>query len=193
MKNSKTCPSCRAACPQSALIRVFFNTSLSDPSQADTESLRAKLDAVEERLTSATKQNKTLEGELRNYKEKQLSLKTMVSTLDELYKRSNHHAKTLMAQLKDYDAQKAKADALSTKVAELSSHIEQMRQIDRMLGSSAQEIESLITPETTGKTLAFLVVTLKRELAECESKKSQIFSTNCKLNHMVKQKGLEIE
>lgn len=193
MANSRTCPSCRAACPPSALIRVYFTTALTDPSMRDLESVTGKLQAAQETATKLTAENESLKHEVVKVSDKQKNLKKLVSTLDEMNKRKDHVLKYQKTQLLDYAAQKAKADALSRSVKELTSKTEQMSRIETMMASSASDVEAMLAQSPCPKTLAFLVVNLKRELATAEAKKSEMFSSNCCLNNKVKNQSQKIE
>ena len=190
--NSRTCPSCRAACSASALTRLYFTTSLGDQSLRDIDSVTDKLLAAQESSARLQHEVTTLKTELTKLNDKQKNLKKLVSTLDEMNKRKDHILKYNELQMKDYEAQRAKAAALSKEVAELSAKVDQMSRIETILNSSVADAEEL-TKGQCSKTLAFLVVNLKRELAAAEAKKNEMFSSNCSLNNRVRSQTNKIE
>lgn len=191
--NSKTCPSCRAVCNPSALIRIYFTTALADLSMRDLDSVTDKLLATEEKAAKLRKENASLQEKLTRLEGKQKDTKNMVKIMDEMNKRKDHLMMVQASQLKDYQATKARADALSVQVKELSAKVTQMSKIETVLNSSAKDADELVSRETCLKTLAFLVVNLKRELSSAEAKKSEMFSNNCCLNNQVKSQSNTIE
>lgn len=193
ISTSRTCPSCRAACTPSALVRLYFTTSLGDMSVRDIDSVTDKLVAAQETTARLRHENETLKVEVTKVKEKQSNLKKLVSTLDDLNKRKDHTIKYQSTQMKDYSAQKAKADAMTKQVAEMSSKLHQMKGVETIMNSSVADAEALLAQGQCPKTLAFLVVNLKRELATAETKKSEMFSSNCSLNNKVKGQSQKIE
>lgn len=191
--NSRTCPSCRAACTSSALVRLYFTTSLADMSQRDIESVTDKLVSAQETVAKLRQENVTIKSELATATDSKKTLKKLVSTLDEMNKRKDHLLKYQTTQMKDYAAQKAKADAMSKKVSEMTLKLSQMKLVETMMNASAADVEALLAEGQCPKTLAFLVVNLKRELATAESKKNEMFNSNCGLNNRVKGQNLKIE
>lgn len=159
----------------------------------DLESVTDKLTAAQETAARLTTETESLKSELAKVSDKQKNLKKLVSTLDEMNKRKDHLLKFQKTQLQDYNAQKAKADALSRSVKELATKNEQMTRIESMMSSSVSDVEAMLAEGPCPKTLAFLVVNLKRELATAEAKKSEMFSSNCCLNNKVKNQNQKIE
>lgn len=193
ISNSRTCPSCRASCTPSALIRLYFTTSGGDPSLRDLDSVTDKLIAAQEATAKLRTENEALRNDVIKAMDKQKNLKKLVSTLDEMNKRKDHLLKCQTTQMKDYAAQKAKADAMSKKVAELQGLVSQMKSIESIMNSSAADVESLLSQEQSFKTLAFLVVNLKKELASAVTKKNEMFSMNNQLNNRNKSQAHKIE
>lgn len=190
---SKTCPSCRAVCTMSALIRIYFTTSLADLSMRDLDSVTNKLLSAQEQVAKLKTDNESLKEKLNKMVDKHKDMKNMVSTLDDMNKRKDHLIKMQSSQLKDYSAQKARADSMAHSTQELTAKVAQMTRIEAMMNSSAAAVEQMIASETCFKTLAFLVVNLKRELATTQAKKSEIYSSNCCLNNKLKHQNQAIE
>lgn len=190
---SKTCPSCRAACPLSALIRIYFTTSIADLSMRDLDSVTNKLLSAQEQVAKLKTDNESLKEKLTKMLDKHKDMKNMVSTLDDMNKRKDHLIKMQSSQLKDYSAQKARADSLANAMQELTAKVAQMSRIEAMMSSSVPAVEAMVASETCLKTLAFLVVNLRRELATTQAKKSEIFMSNCGLNNKVKHQTQTIE
>lgn len=193
ISNSRTCPSCRAACTASSLVRLYFTTSLADTTVRDIDSVTDKLMAAQETSARLRQENESLKADVVKITEKQKNLKKLVSTLDDMNKRKDHLMKYQTTQMKDYSAQKAKADALSKQVEEMSTKLSQMKTMELMMNSSTTDVEAMLAQGQCPKTLAFLVVNLKRELAAAEMKKSELFSANCALNNRVKGQNHKIE
>lgn len=166
---------------------------MADPSLRDLDSVTDKLLAIQEAAAKLKAENDSLKGEVSKVTDKQKNLRKLVSTLDEMNKRKDHMLKYQTTQMKDYTAQKAKADAMSQQVSELSAKINQMSRIETLMSSSAEEVEHMLAQDTNPKTLAFLVVNLKRELNNAVTKKNEMFSSNCCLNNKVKSQSQKIE
>lgn len=193
INTSKTCPSCRAACSMSALIRVYFTTTLSDTSARDIESVTDRLVAAQEKLAKLKQDNQELTQKLEVYAKRNRDMKNMVSTMDEMNKRKDHLIKLQSTQLKDYDAQKARADSQSKATAELRTKLSQMSRIEAVMNASAAEVETMLATETCSRTLAFLVVNLKKELATSDAKKNGLAHTNGCLNNRLKELQKEVQ
>lgn len=144
-------------------------------------------------------ENSKLKEEIANMKKtvdesvkKRDDMAQMVSTLDALHKKDNFIIRMYQKQLGDYEMQKARAESLAIEMNQLRGKVDQMKTIEAMISSSAEEVEHIISTQCS-KTLAVLVVNLKRELRNAETRKNEMRTTNQNLNSAMKMQADKIE
>ncbi|XP_017079292.1 E3 ubiquitin-protein ligase TRAIP [Drosophila eugracilis] len=174
LDRSKTCPQCRNKCTTRNIFRVYFNLANLDVSRIDVGSLQEQLDNAKLSLKMVEKERSKDEQALKNLKEIQKKCLKTVAGLEQKVQKKDFLISSYAEQISVLKNDVNVVDALRKENKSLKAQIQGMEGVSAILAAGSADAERLLKNESDPHVLANWVSTLKRELRQCESKKTEL-------------------
>ncbi|XP_017115442.1 E3 ubiquitin-protein ligase TRAIP [Drosophila elegans] len=174
LDRSKTCPQCRNKCTTRNIFRVYFNLANLDVSRIDVGSLQEQLDNAELSIKMIEKERTKAEQQMRNLKETQKKCLKTIAGLEQKVQKKEFLISSYAEQISILKSDALVVDGLRKENKSLKSQIQAMEGISAILSAGSADAERLLKNESDPQVLANWVSTLKRELRQCESKKTEL-------------------
>ncbi|XP_016969970.1 E3 ubiquitin-protein ligase TRAIP [Drosophila rhopaloa] len=174
LDRSKTCPQCRNKCTARNIFRVYFNLANLDVSRIDVGSLQEQLDNAKLSMKMIEKERNKDEQQMRNLKETQKKCLKTIAGLEQKVQKKEFLISSYAEQISMLKNDALVVDGLRKENKSLKSQIQAMEGISAILTAGSADAERLLKNEADPHVLANWVSTLKRELRQCESKKTEL-------------------
>ncbi|KAI8038838.1 E3 ubiquitin-protein ligase TRAIP [Drosophila gunungcola] len=174
LDRSKTCPQCRNKCTTRNIFRVYFNLANLDVSRIDVGSLQEQLDNAKLSMKMIEKERSKDEQQMRNLKETQKKCLKTIAGLEQKVQKKEFLISSYAEQISILKSDALVVDGLRKENKSLKSQIQAMEGISAILSAGSADAERLLKNEADPHVLANWVSTLKRELRQCESKKTEL-------------------
>ncbi|XP_016941228.3 E3 ubiquitin-protein ligase TRAIP [Drosophila suzukii] len=174
LDRSKTCPQCRNKCTTRNIFRVYFNLANLDVSRIDVGSLQEQLDNAKLSMKMIEKERSKDEQQMRNLKETQKKCLKTIAGLEQKVQKKEFLISSYAEQISILKSDAHVVDGLRKENKSLKSQIQAMEGVSAILAAGSADAERLLKNEADPHVLANWVSTLKRELRQCESKKSEL-------------------
>ncbi|KAH8254848.1 hypothetical protein KR032_012452 [Drosophila birchii] len=174
LDRSKTCPQCRNKCSTRNIFRVYFNLANLDVSRIDVGSLQEQLDNAKLSMKMVEKERHKDEKQIRDLKDTQKKCLKTIAGLEQKVQMKDFLISSYAEQIKILKSDAQVVDGLRKENKSLKSQIHAMEGVSAILEAGSADAERLLKNESNPHVLANWVSTLKRELRQCESKKSEL-------------------
>ncbi|XP_016958713.1 E3 ubiquitin-protein ligase TRAIP [Drosophila biarmipes] len=174
LDRSKTCPQCRNKCTTRNIFRVYFNLANLDVSRIDVGSLQEQLDNAKLSMKMIEKERSKDEQQMRNLKETQKKCLKTIAGLEQKVQKKEFLISSYAEQISILKSDAQVVDGLRKENKSLKSQIQAMEGVSAILAAGSADAERLLKNEADPHVLANWVSTLKRELRQCESKKTEL-------------------
>ncbi|XP_017014968.2 E3 ubiquitin-protein ligase TRAIP [Drosophila takahashii] len=174
LDRSKTCPQCRNKCTTRNIFRVYFNLANLDVSRIDVGSLQEQLDNAKLSMKMIEKERSKDEQQMRNLKETQKKCLKTIAGLEQKVQKKEFLISSYAEQISILKSDAHVVDGLRKENKSLKSQIQAMEGVSAILAAGSADAERLLKNEADPNVLANWVSTLKRELRQCESKKTEL-------------------
>ncbi|ALC42581.1 nopo [Drosophila busckii] len=174
MDRSKTCPQCRNKCTTRNIFRVYFNLANLDVSHIDVGSLQEQLDNAKLAMKMKEQEHKKADQQVKELKETQKKCLKTIAGLEQKVQKRDFTLSSYVEQISILKNDARVVDELRKENKNLKQQIHTMESISAILTAGSAEAEALLKNETNPHVLANWVSTLKRELRQCETKKTEL-------------------
>ncbi|KAH8357808.1 hypothetical protein KR200_009669 [Drosophila serrata] len=174
LDRSKTCPQCRNKCSTRNIFRVYFNLANLDVSRIDVGSLQEQLDNAKLSMKMIEKERHKDEQQIRDLKDTQKKCLKTIAGLEQKVQKKEFLISSYAEQISILKSDAQVVDALRKENKSLKVQIQAMEGVSAILAAGSADAERLLKNESNPHVLANWVSTLKRELRQCESKKSEL-------------------
>ncbi|KAM8712760.1 hypothetical protein ACLKA7_013142 [Drosophila subpalustris] len=174
LERSKTCPQCRNKCTTRNIIRVYFNLANLDVSRIDVGSLQEQLDNANLAMKMKEQECHKVEAQMKDLKETQKKCLKTIAGLEQNLQKKDFVVSSYVAQIKLLKSDAQVVDQLRKENKSLKQQIHTMEGVSAILTASAADADRLLKNEANPHVLANWVSTLKRELRQCETKKTEL-------------------
>lgn len=174
LDRSKTCPQCRNKCTTRNIFRVYFNLANLDVSHIDVGSLQEQLDNAKLSMKMVEKERNKDEQQIRDLKETQKKCLKTIAGLEQKVQKKDFLISSYVEQIGVLKSDAHVVDGLRKENKTLKSQIQSMEGISAILAAGSADADRLLKNEADPHVLANWVSTLKRELRQCESKKTEL-------------------
>ncbi|XP_043642644.1 E3 ubiquitin-protein ligase TRAIP [Drosophila teissieri] len=174
LDRSKTCPQCRNKCTTRNIFRVYFNLANLDVSRIDVGSLQEQLDNAKLSMKMVEKERNKDEQQIRDLKETQKKCLKTIAGLEQKVQKKDFLISSYVEQISILKSDAHVVDGLRKENKSLKSQIQAMEGMSAILAAGSADADRLLKNEADPHVLANWVSTLKRELRQCESKKTEL-------------------
>ncbi|XP_022218428.1 E3 ubiquitin-protein ligase TRAIP [Drosophila obscura] len=174
LDRSKTCPQCRNKCTTRHIWRVYFNLANLDVSRIDVGSLQEQLDNANLAVKMKEKEYNKVELQLKELKDTQKKCLKTISGLEQKVQKKEFLISSYVEQISLLKSESQLLDGLRRENKSLKLQIQSMEGISAILAAGSADAELLLKNEANPHVLASWVSTLKRELRQCENKKTEL-------------------
>ncbi|XP_039482509.1 E3 ubiquitin-protein ligase TRAIP [Drosophila santomea] len=174
LDRSKTCPQCRNKCTTRNIFRVYFNLANLDVSRIDVGSLQEQLDNAKLSMKMVEKERSKDEQQIRDLKETQKKCLKTIAGLEQKVQKKDFLISSYVEQISILKSDAHVVDGLRKENKSLKSQIQAMEGMSAILAAGSADADRLLKNEADPHVLANWVSTLKRELRQCESKKTEL-------------------
>ncbi|KAH8290845.1 hypothetical protein KR054_006403 [Drosophila jambulina] len=174
LDRSKTCPQCRNKCSTRNIFRVYFNLANLDVSRIDVGSLQEQLDNAKLSMKMVEKERQKDEQQIRDLKDTQKKCLKTIAGLEQKVQKKDFLISSYAEQISILKSDAQVVDALRKENKSLKVQIQAMDGVSAILAAGSADAERLLKIESNPQVLASWVSTLKRELRQCESKKTEL-------------------
>ncbi|EDV36064.1 uncharacterized protein Dana_GF12143 [Drosophila ananassae] len=174
LDRSKTCPQCRNKCTTRNIFRVYFNLANLDVSRIDVGSLQEQLDNAHLALKMKEKEYGKIEQQMREQKDGTKKFLKIVAGLEQKVQKKDFLISSYVEQINILKNEHTILDALRKENKSLKLELNSVEGMSAILAAGSADTERLLKNESNPQVLANWVTTLKRELRQCESKKSDM-------------------
>ncbi|SPP75899.1 E3 ubiquitin-protein ligase TRAIP [Drosophila guanche] len=174
LDRSKTCPQCRNKCTTRHIWRVYFNLANLDVSRIDVGSLQEQLDNAHLAVKMKEKEFNKVEQQLKELKDTQKKCLKTIAGLEQKVLKKDFLVSSYVEQISLLKSEAQLLDGLRRENKSLKLQIQSMEGISAILAAGSADAELLLKNEANPQVLASWVSTLKRELRQCENKKSEL-------------------
>lgn len=174
LERSKTCPQCRNKCTTRNIIRVYFNLANLDVSRIDVGSLQEQLDNANLAMKMKEKECHKVETQMKDLKETQKKCLKTIAGLEQKLQKKDFVVSSYVTQINLLKNDAQVVDQLRKENKTLKQQIHTMEGVSAILTAGAADADRLLKNETNPHVLANWVTTLKRELRQCETKKTEL-------------------
>ncbi|XP_034478206.1 myosin-11 isoform X2 [Drosophila innubila] len=171
---SKTCPQCRNKCTTRHIIRVYFNLANLDVSRIDVGSLQEQLDNANLAMKMKDKEYNKVETQMKDLKATQKKCLKTIEGLEQKLQKKDFLVGSYVAQINMLKNDAQAIDQLRKENKSLKQQIQTMEGVSALLTAGAADADRLLKNEANPHVLANWVSTLKRELRQCETKKTEL-------------------
>ncbi|KAH8401637.1 hypothetical protein KR009_006945 [Drosophila setifemur] len=171
---SKTCPQCRNKCTNRNIWRVYFNLANLDVSRIDVGSLQEQLDNANLFMKMKERECGKAEQQMRDLKETQKKCLKTIAGLEQKVQKKDFLISSYVEQISILKSDSLVVDGLRRENKSLKNQLQAMEGVSAILAAGSADTERLLKNEGNPEVLANWVSTLKRELRQCESKKSEL-------------------
>lgn len=174
LQRSKTCPQCRNKCHEKTLIKVYFNIAATTEGLEDSTTLLHKLDTMTLSVREKEKKLKEFEEKDALYKSERKKMKKTLTILEDMIKSKDF---TIAAYKQETDMlrnDRMQMQKLQAELKNLRAKMDLMSTIEHVVSATAKEVDEMLSHDENPRTLAVLVVTLKRELKASDAKKHEM-------------------
>ncbi|CAH2002025.1 unnamed protein product [Acanthoscelides obtectus] len=173
IERSKTCPQCRHKTTEQSIHRIFFNIQNID-GNSDMGAMLNKIDNLEY-------QNRMLDKDVKNYKEKNSSLKKQndllrqeVRSVEASLKAYEMTIISLKEQISYFKSKSKESEKLTTEIVNLKNTIKNMENAHIAINGTRDQVNEMLRNEADVESLAIYGAMLKKALIETESKKKEV-------------------
>ncbi|XP_033152122.1 E3 ubiquitin-protein ligase TRAIP [Drosophila mauritiana] len=174
LDRSKTCPQCRNKCTTRNIFRVYFNLANLDVSRIDVGSLQEQLDNAKLSMKMVEKERSKEKQHIQDLKETQKKCLKTIAGLEQKVQKKDFLISSYVEQIGVLKSDAHVVDVLRKENKALKSQIQAMEGISAMLAAGSADADRLLKNESDPHVLANWVSTLKRELRQCDSKKTEL-------------------
>ncbi|XP_068143669.1 E3 ubiquitin-protein ligase TRAIP [Drosophila tropicalis] len=192
LQRSQTCPQCRNKCTTRNVTRVYFNLANLDVSRIDVGTLQEQLDNANLALKIKEKDTKKLDQQIKDLKDTQKKCMKTIAGLEQKMQKNEFVMSSYVEQIKVLKSDSQVLDSLRKENKSLKQQIHTMEGVSAMLDANSAEVERLLKNESNPHVLANWVATLKRELRQSETKKTELRNIIRVVQHDLR-KELEIK
>ncbi|XP_052893378.1 E3 ubiquitin-protein ligase TRAIP [Anopheles moucheti] len=173
LERSKTCPQCRDRCIATRLIKVYFNVTTNLDTTEDNAALLDKLDNLTLKVREQEKQLKSFETSSAEHKNEQKKMRKTLLGLEEEVRSKNS---AMFALRHEMDMMRGDRKTLTKVQEELESvrtKLQLYMLVKQALDDTVQEVEQMLSNNTSREAAITLAVALKRELQAQEIKRKK--------------------
>ncbi|KAH8396725.1 hypothetical protein KR215_003070 [Drosophila sulfurigaster] len=174
LERSKTCPQCRNKCTNRNIIRVYFNLANLDVSRIDVGSLQEQLDNANLAMKMKEQESNKVERQMKELKETQKKCLKTIAGLEKNLQKKDFVVSSYVEQINVLKSDARVVDELRKENKSLKQQINTMEGVSAILTAGAADADRLLKNEANPNVLANWVSTLKRELRQCETKKTEL-------------------
>ncbi|XP_017148295.1 E3 ubiquitin-protein ligase TRAIP [Drosophila miranda] len=174
LDRSKTCPQCRNKCTTRHIWRVYFNLANLDVSRIDVGSLQEQLDNANLAVKMKEKEFNKVEQQLKELKDTQKKCLKTIAGLEQKVQKKEFLVSSYVEQISLLKSEAQLLDGLRRENKSLKLQVQSMEGVSAILAASSADAELLLKNEANPYVLASWVSTLKRELRQCENKKTEL-------------------
>ncbi|EDW02724.1 E3 ubiquitin-protein ligase TRAIP [Drosophila grimshawi] len=174
LERSKTCPQCRNKCTTRNIWRVYFNLANLDVSHIDVGSLQEQLDNAKLAMKMKEQECTKVEQQMKDLKDTQKKCLKTIAGLEQKLQKKDFVVSSYVEQISVLKNDALAANELRKENKSLKQQVHTMEGACTVLAASSAEAERLVKNETNPVVLANWVSTLKRELRQGESKKTEL-------------------
>ncbi|XP_062127563.1 E3 ubiquitin-protein ligase TRAIP [Drosophila sulfurigaster albostrigata] len=174
LERSKTCPQCRNKCTNRNIIRVYFNLANLDVSRIDVGSLQEQLDNANLAMKMKEQESNKIERQMKELKETQKKCLKTIAGLEKNLQKKDFVVSSYVEQINVLKSDARVVDELRKENKSLKQQINTMEGVSAILTAGAADADRLLKNEANPNVLANWVSTLKRELRQCETKKTEL-------------------
>ncbi|XP_030386932.1 E3 ubiquitin-protein ligase TRAIP [Scaptodrosophila lebanonensis] len=174
LERSKTCPQCRNKCTTRNIWRVYFNLANLDVSRIDVGSLQEQLDNANLAMKVKDKECTKLEQQMKELKETQKKCLKTIAGLEQKLQKNDFLVCSYVEQINILKSDAKVVDELRKENKTLKQQIQAMEDLSAIMKANAGDAERMLKNECNPQTLASWVSILKRELRQCENKKTEL-------------------
>lgn len=175
LERSKTCPQCRQNTKEKNVVRLYFDTSQADQTQADPDTLQNLNESLKFQVRLKEQESINIKEENVDLTKKNKGLKAECKSLEGQIRAKDTTLSALKTQLKmlsaiSAEAKKAKEDLKAAKL-----QLTNMQNAESVVNGTTEDVEIMLrnyesNPEAT-RSLATFCSILKKELAKCDGDK----------------------
>ncbi|XP_030558404.1 E3 ubiquitin-protein ligase TRAIP isoform X1 [Drosophila novamexicana] len=174
LERSKTCPQCRNKCTTRNIWRVYFNLANLDVSRIDVGSLQEQLDNANLAMKMKEQEHNKIEQQMKDLKDTQKKCLKTIAGLEQKLQKKDFVICGYVEQISILKNDARVVDELRKENKSLKQQIHTMEGVSAILSAGAADAERLLKNEANPHVLANWVSTLKRELRQCETKKTEL-------------------
>ncbi|KAH8371474.1 hypothetical protein KR093_007586 [Drosophila rubida] len=174
LERSKTCPQCRNKCTNRNIIRVYFNLANLDVSRIDVGSLQEQLDNANLAMKMKEQEYNKVEKQMKDLKDTQKKCLKTIAGLEKNLQKKDFVVSSYVEQINVLKNDAQVVDQLRKENKSLKQQINTMEGVSAILTAGAADADRLLKNEANPNVLANWVSTLKRELRQCETKKTEL-------------------
>ncbi|CAH2002026.1 unnamed protein product [Acanthoscelides obtectus] len=161
IERSKTCPQCRHKTTEQSIHRIFFNIQNID-GNSDMGAMLNKIDNLEY-------QNRMLDKDVKNYKEKNSSLKKQndllrqeVRSVEASLKAYEMTIISLKEQISYFKSKSKESEKLTTEIVNLKNTIKNMENAHIAINGTRDQVNEMLRNEADVESLAIYGAMLKK-------------------------------
>ncbi|VEN33809.1 unnamed protein product [Callosobruchus maculatus] len=170
LERSKTCPQCRHKTTENSIHRIFFNMQNTD-GNTDMGTILNKIDNLEY-------QNRMLDKDVKDYKEKVSTLKKQngllrqeIKTVESSLKAYETTIISLKEQISYFKSKSRESEKLTAEIVKLKNTIKNMENAQIAINGTRDQVNEMLRNEADVESLAIYGAMLKKALIEAEAKK----------------------
>lgn len=189
---SKTCPQCRNKCSQKNIFKVYFNQANLDTSKIDVGSLQEQLDNANLKIKMKELETNKATKEIAGLKEIQKKCIKTITALEEKVASNNHVVSTYAQQMQVLKSEIKVVESLRSENKALKTKLQLLDTVNDMITANQDETERLLRECKEIRPLGICITSLKKELRNADSKKTELRNMVKALQNEVR-KGTEVK
>ncbi|CAL4133444.1 unnamed protein product, partial [Meganyctiphanes norvegica] len=188
---SKTCPQCRQNSREKNVVRLYFDTSQADASQADPDTLQNMNESLKFQVRLKEQESINIKEANIDLTRKNKGIKAECKDLEGQVRAKDTTITALKTQLKmltviSNEAKKAKEDLKAAKL-----QLTTMHNAESVINGTSEDVEIMLrnyeqNPQST-RSLATFCSILKKELAKCDGDKRRYRDEASSLKNRIKE------
>lgn len=191
LERSKTCPQCRQNSKEKNVVRLYFDTSQADQSQADPDTLQNLNESLKFQVRLKEQESINTKEENVDLTKKNKGLKAECKALEGQVRAKDTTLSALKTQLKMLSAISAEAKKAKEELKAAKLQLTNMHNAQSVVNGSSEDVDLMLrsyeqNPEST-RSLATFCSILKKELAKCDGDKRRYRDEANSLKNRIKE------